>query len=129
MQDTECNTVCDSKRCKSPKCLPIDRHILWASQVALGKERICLPMQEFHPWGGKSPWRRKWQPNPVFLPDKSMDRGAWQATVHRVTKSQTRLSNIINMQQHLQHAAVKINVPIVHAMKQNHLQNKLLKNC
>ena len=26
-------------------------------------------------------------------PDKSMDRGAWRATVHGVAKSQTRLSN------------------------------------
>ena len=35
---------------------------------------------------GKIPWRRKWQPTPVFLPGKSMDRGAWRATVHEVTK-------------------------------------------
>ena len=36
-------------------------------------------------------WRRKWQPTPVFLPGKlnSMDRGAWQATVHGLAKSQT----------------------------------------
>ena len=25
----------------------------------------------FDPWVGKSPWRRKWQPTPVFLPGKS----------------------------------------------------------
>ena len=25
----------------------------------------------FHPWVGKIPWRRKWQPTPVFLPGKS----------------------------------------------------------
>ena len=25
----------------------------------------------FHPWVGKMPWRRKWQPTPVFLPGKS----------------------------------------------------------
>jgi len=25
----------------------------------------------FHPWVGKSPWRRKWQPSPVWLPAKS----------------------------------------------------------
>ena len=34
----------------------------------------CLPaMQEtrFDPWVGKIPWRRKWQPTPVFLPGKS----------------------------------------------------------
>ena len=30
-------------------------------------------MQEiygFDPWVGKIPWRRKWQPTPVFLPGK-----------------------------------------------------------
>ena len=26
---------------------------------------------EFNPWDGKTPWRRKWQPRPVFLPEKS----------------------------------------------------------
>ena len=26
------------------------------------------------------------KPTPVFLPGKSMDRGAWQATVHGVAK-------------------------------------------
>ena len=36
--------------------------------------------------------RRKWQPAPVFLPENSMDRGAWWATVHRVPKSQPQLS-------------------------------------
>ena len=41
----------------------------------------------FDPWVEKIPWRRKWQPTPVFLPGNSMDRGAWQATVHEVTKS------------------------------------------
>ena len=25
----------------------------------------------FSPWVGKIPWRRKWQPTPVFLPGKS----------------------------------------------------------
>ena len=31
----------------------------------------------FYPWVGKIPWKKKWQPTPVFLP---MDRGAWWAT-------------------------------------------------
>ena len=30
---------------------------------------------------------------PVFLPGDSRDRGAWWATVHGVTKSQTQLSD------------------------------------
>ena len=37
--------------------------------------RIRPPMQEmqemqFRPLGGEDPWRRKWQPIPVFLPGK-----------------------------------------------------------
>ena len=36
-------------------------------------------------------WRRQWHPTPVLLPGKSMDRGAWWAAVHGVTKSRTRL--------------------------------------
>ena len=47
-------------------------------------------------WVGKIPWRRKWHPTPVFLLGNSMDRGAWWATVHGVTKSQTGLSNYNN---------------------------------
>ena len=39
------------------------------------------------------PWRRQWQPTPVLLPGKSMDGGAWQAAVHGVAKSRTRLSD------------------------------------
>ena len=38
-----------------------------------GRLRICLPIQEtqetgFDPWVRKIPWRRKWQPTPIFLP-------------------------------------------------------------
>ena len=46
----------------------------------------------FDPWVGRIPWGRKWQPTPVFLPGKSMDR-AWWATVHGVAKGWTQLSN------------------------------------
>ena len=50
--------------------------------------KICL-------WGWfiDHPWRKKWQPTPVFLPGKSQGWGAWQASVHGVAKSWTRLSN------------------------------------
>ena len=37
----------------------------------------------FDSWVGKTPWRRKWQPAPVFLPGES--RGLH--TVHGVAKS------------------------------------------
>ena len=40
-----------------------------------GKESACNAGDPgdrvFDPWVGKIPWRRKWQPTPVFLPGKS----------------------------------------------------------
>ena len=39
-----------------------------------GKESACQCRRHkrhwFEPWLGKIPWRRKWQPTPVFLPGK-----------------------------------------------------------
>ena len=43
--------------------------------------------------GQENPWRKKWQPTPVYLPREAMDREAWQATVHGVSKSQTWLNS------------------------------------
>ena len=40
----------------------------------------------FDPEVRKIPWRSRWQPAPVFLSGKSLDRGAWWATVHGVAK-------------------------------------------
>ena len=51
----------------------------------------CRDMRDVYSRVRKIPRRKAWQPIPVFLPGKSMDRGTWWATVHRVTKSQTRL--------------------------------------
>ena len=52
---------------------------------------------EFSPWVGKIPWRREWLPTPVFCLENSVDRGAWNATVHGVTKSWTQLSDWTEM--------------------------------
>jgi len=30
----------------------------------------------FDPWVGKIPWRRAWQPTPVFLPEESHEQGS-----------------------------------------------------
>ena len=40
----------------------------------------------------KTGQRRQWHPTPVLLPESPMDRGAWEAAVHGVAKSRTRLS-------------------------------------
>ena len=42
----------------------------------LGKAGICLQSRKhrrrwFNPWVGTIPWRRAWQPTPVFLPGES----------------------------------------------------------
>ena len=38
----------------------------------MGRKSICPQCGRpgFNPWVGKIPWRRKWQPTPVFLPRK-----------------------------------------------------------
>jgi len=54
---------------------------MWLS----GKESACQCRRcGFHPWVGKIPWRREWQPTPIMLPEKS--HGAWQVTVHGCLK-------------------------------------------
>ena len=41
-------------------------------RLCTGKESTCQRRRcRLHPWVGKIPWRRKWQPTPVFLPGKS----------------------------------------------------------
>ena len=42
---------------------------------------------------GKMPWRREWQPTPIFLPGEFLRQRSLVATVHRVRKSQKQLSN------------------------------------
>ena len=58
------------------------KHCAW-------KERLASMLL---PTIGKIPWIWKWQPMPVLLPEKSVDRGAWWATAHGVATSRTRLS-------------------------------------
>ena len=41
------------------------------------------------PGSGRCPGGGHGKPTPVFLLENSMNRGAWWATVHGVTKSQT----------------------------------------
>ena len=47
------------------------------------------------PWVKRIPWRRKWQPTPVILPGKSMDEGAWWATVNGVAKELNMIEQLI----------------------------------
>ena len=60
----------------------VKRHPLMITKRHSGNKRTSLMSQiveslpavqetGFDTWVGKIPWRRKWQPNPVFLPGKS----------------------------------------------------------
>ena len=72
--------------------------MVWASQVAQWVKNLPV-MQEtqemlFNPWVRKIPWRRAWELQYSCL-ENSMNRGAWQATVHRVAKNPLKTIKVI----------------------------------
>jgi len=54
--------------------MQFDRCIKYFLRWYSGKEFACQCRRHkrwrFDPWVGKTPWSRKWQPTPVFLPEK-----------------------------------------------------------
>ena len=68
---------------------------LGASQVALVVKNLPANVRDVGsiPGWGRSPGGRHGNPLQYSCPENSMDRGAWWATVHGVTKSRTQLSN------------------------------------
>ena len=59
------------------------------------KEYVCQCRRHkscrFDPWVGKIPWRRAWQPTPVFLPGESHGQRSLVGYSARVAKNQTWL--------------------------------------
>ena len=49
------------------------------------------------PWLVRSPGEGNGKPFQYSCLENPLDRGAWQATVHGVAKSQTRLSDFISL--------------------------------
>ena len=60
--------------------------------ASLGAQMVKSRPAVQETWVGKMPWRRKWQPTPVFLPGESHGRRSLGYTVHGVTKTQTQLT-------------------------------------
>ena len=52
------------------------------SPANAGRHKRC----EFHPWVEKIPWRKKWQPTPVFLPGETHGQRVWWTIAHGVTE-------------------------------------------
>ena len=75
-------------------------HKLWVSQVALVIKNLLANAEDVRDAGSipgleRFPWRRAWQPTPVgSCLENPMDRGAWQATVHRVAEGRTQLKQL-----------------------------------
>ena len=63
--------------------------------ITSGKEPICqckrLKRPKFDPWVGKIPWKRAWQPTPVFLLGESHGQRSLAGYIHRVAQSRTWL--------------------------------------
>jgi len=58
-----------------------ETHPVWGFPSGTsGKEPACqrrrYKRRGFNPWVGKIPWRRAWQPTPVFLPGESQRQGS-----------------------------------------------------
>ena len=62
--------------------------------VSDGK-RICLQCRRpgFDPWVRTIPWKKEWQPAPIFLPGESHGLRSLMGCSPGVTKSQTQLSS------------------------------------
>ena len=71
---TDCSTVCviRAPRWVETKCYTrLEGLLRWcSSEESVCQFRRCR-RRRFDPWMGKIPWRKKWQPIPVFLPGKS----------------------------------------------------------
>ena len=98
--------VCSATQLCSTLCDPMDfsppaSSVHGISQTRIlglggsdGKESDCNARDLGWIFGlGRLSWRRKWQPIQCSCLENSMDREAWQATVHGVTNSRTQLSN------------------------------------
>ena len=71
----------DGKRLINLSGVPFMRMLIWplgfpSDSVVKNMPANAGDMGEFDPWVGKSPWKRKWRPTPVFLPGKSYEQGS-----------------------------------------------------
>ena len=91
-----CLLVFLAKYLLSTCCVTLDK-LLYPSETYSSLANWKLAPQRLSckepTWVRKIPWRRKWLPTPAAFLDNTKDRGAWQATVHGITKSQTWLSD------------------------------------
>ena len=78
--------------------LKLDREMAGFPGGASGKEPVCQCTRHkgrgFDPWVRRSPGEGNSNPLQCSYLKNPMDRGAWQATVHEITKGQTQLKRL-----------------------------------
>ena len=78
----------------SVRKIPWRREWLPTSAFSPGEFHGQRSLADYSPWGHKeSPREGNGYPLQYFCLENSMDRGAWWATVHGVTRSQIQLNN------------------------------------
>ena len=91
--EVEARSYMEDSASEFPKCF-IDEHVLLLQGLPGGSESACNAEDTgLIPGQGRSPGKGNGYPLQYSSLENSMDRGAWWATVHGVTKSQTRPSN------------------------------------
>ena len=82
------------------------------SQWLSGKEATCrcrsAGEHRFDPWVGKIPWRRKWQPTPVFLPGESHGQKSYSLWSRKESEMTERLV------MHVQYTFMSTNLKLNH---------------
>ena len=67
---------------------------MWPVEEKRALPRRLSTRQGFDPWVMKIPWRRKWQPTPVFLPGKSHGQrslGGYSSWGHKMSDTTQKL--------------------------------------
>ena len=84
------------------------------------QDRILLLMQEtgLDPWSRKIPWRRKWQPTPVCLPEKF--HGQRSLVGYSPCGCRVR-HNLAIKQQHTNYLTLGVRLQILGFLRQNRL--------
>ena len=99
---------------------------------ASGKEPSCQSRRcnrrRFDPWVGKIPWRGHVNPLQYYCLENTMDKGAWRAIVHRVSKSQTWVKCLSMHARHRQRMSLGIPFLFVCFFPHVHFL-KFLKGC
>ena len=103
---TELRSTVTQPESVCPVCL---KESQWESSLGIQWSRFCLPVQGVQVWSlvrkllkdvgsipglGRSPGGGHGNPLKYSCPENPMDRGDWRATVYRVTRSGTQLSDL-----------------------------------